>query len=291
MATVDEIVNAKEFATLPAVATKVLNLLEQDDVDVHELLKIIETDPTLTLKLLRIANSPLYATRREISSVQQAIMMIGFSKLTNIVLGISIFSKFWLSTKKGAMELMNQFWWHSSSTGTLAKSIVSKFLSNGFKENEFLGGLLHQIGRLAMLQFDMANYQKVIQLVDSGQSSSIDAENEIFGINHVDVGQAIAQKWKLPEEISTIISYYYHPTQAINYKELVAAVNFAGALAAVNGADFYSGIKQEDLDHLESWQLLCKNSENFAEAGIEVVSSDIEEQLQKSSEFISALKS
>jgi len=80
-----QIIETQEFATLPAVATKVLSLLEDEDVNIRSLSTLIETDPALTLKVLKVANSPLYAVRSEITSINQAILNLGLNRLTNIV--------------------------------------------------------------------------------------------------------------------------------------------------------------------------------------------------------------
>ena len=126
MSIIETLIETQEFATLPPVASKVLAMLEDDNIDIRNLSKVIEADASLTLKLLRVANSPLYATRTEINTIHQAIITLGLNRLTNIVLGVSIFSKFLLSSQKIAAELMQKFWWHASCTGMVAKSLSTK---------------------------------------------------------------------------------------------------------------------------------------------------------------------
>jgi len=111
---IDSITNLNELATLPTIVTRIMRMLDSEDVNVRELSGIIEHDPSLTLKILRVVNSPVYATRQEIVNVSDAIMLIGFRKLTNLILGVSVFSMFWLSKRQGAAEVINKFWYHSS---------------------------------------------------------------------------------------------------------------------------------------------------------------------------------
>ena len=255
MSVIENILKAKEMATLPDVANRVLKMLESDDIDLRNISKVIEADPALTIKLLRVANSPLYAAKAEIRSIQQAIMIMGFSKLTNIVLGVSIFSKFWLGQKKEAANIMNKFWWHSSSAGTIAKSITAKMKKN-YRENEFVGGLLHKIGKLALLQYDVTKFNQTISLITEKNISDVDAEKQVFGVDHIEVGDQIAKSWKLPDDIRAIIANYPHPSKLTNHKELVAAVSFAGLLCEINGADFYKGLVPEDITDDESWEIL-----------------------------------
>ena len=136
MSLINNLLETQEFATLPPVAARILKLLENDNVDMRDISKVIEADAPLTLKLLRVANSPLYATRIEVNSIQQAIITLGLNRLTNIVLGVSIFSRFLLSSQKQAAEQMEKFWWHSSCTGIVAKSLSTK-INRYFKEAEF----------------------------------------------------------------------------------------------------------------------------------------------------------
>ncbi len=289
MANVNDIVNTREFATLPAVATKILSLLENEDVNMHDLLKIVETDPSLTLKLLKIANSPLYGTRREITSIQQAIMMIGFSKLTNIVLGISIFSKFWLSTQKEAAVIMNKFWNHSASTGIVAKSITQKLKIN-FSESEFIGGLLYQMGKLAMIQYKLKDYLQVIDEVSENGKSDIEAEISVFGLTHLEVSKEIAKSWKLPDDLAALISYYNNPDKLGDHKDLGAIVNLAGIICEMHGADFYKGLNYESIEESKVWQYLSERFPELSSNGIDFVISDIEELLEQSKDLLNVMK-
>lgn len=288
MPSIDEILNAKEFATLPTVASKILRVLDKHDPDLNEVYSIIESDPTLTIKLLKIANSPLYATLREISTVKQAIMLLGLNKLTNIVLGVSIFSKFWLASQKGAAELMNKFWWHSSSTGTLAKSLTVK-LNRNFNESEFIGGLLHEIGKLALLQYNVDKYKDSIRLIIKEGLADHVAEKEIFGHNHIEVGKEIARCWKLPGELKSIITNYTSPLNEETHRDLVAAVRIADLLSELNGADFYKGIKKDtNIEEVDAWQILMESGNN--DKGLIEITQSLEEEFKKSSEFLYAMR-
>ena len=155
------ILNIQEFATLPQVTTKVLQYLEREDFSFSELAKLIETDPALSIKLIKVANSPMFATRADINSIQQAVQVLGMNRVANLVLAVSIFSKFMISENSKLADFVNRFWWHSSCTGIVAKSITKK-LDLNFNEKEFLIGLLHDIGKLAILQYDSDKYLKVM---------------------------------------------------------------------------------------------------------------------------------
>ncbi len=288
MSVIETLIETQEFATLPPVATKVLQLLEDDNIDIRDISKVIETDASLTLKLLRVANSPLYATRNEVNTIHQAIITLGLNRLTNIVLGVSIFSKFLMSSQKQIADLMKRFWWHASCTGMVAKSLSTK-IDKFYKENEFIGGLLHDIGKLAMLQFDPIKYQKVVELVQNEHITDIEAENQVFTVSHDQVGAEIAKLWKLPSELTTIITHHTYPENATEHRELVAAVRLADSLCEVWDAGFYEGIQQLSVADSAQWQILVEHNDNLKEMDVEIFTFELEEDFKKSSMFLNIL--
>ena len=288
MAILNELLEAQEFATLPVVAARVLKLLENDNIDIRDIAKVIEADAALTLKLLRVANSPLYATRTEVSSIQQAIITLGLNRLTNIVLGISIFSRFLLSSQKQAANIMENFWRHSSCTGMVAKSLSYK-LKISFKEIEFIGGLLHNIGKMAMIQYDANKYNLVIDLITHNNITDSEAEIMIFGISHTEVGEHIGKLWKLPEDLSLIISNHTHPALLTSQQDIVAVVRFADVLCELWGASIYEGLKIPDLSEEESWKVLCEFKPEIKKYDMAIFTDDLEQDFEKSSAFLNLI--
>ncbi len=283
-----EIIETQEFATLPAVASKVLSMLEDNDVNVRSLSTLIETDPALTLKVLRVANSPLYATRSEVNSINQAIINLGLNRLTNIVLGISIFSKFFISSKLEISNYIDKFWWHSSSTAMIAKSLSTK-LNKFFKEAEFVGGLIHDIGKLALMQYNLNMFKEVIMLVESG-NSDIEAENIVFGTNHNEIGNEISKLWKLPKEFSNIMNYHTKPLMANEDRELIALIRLADLFAEIWGADFYEGIVELSVEETDSWKILTNAFPDIKQLDIEVFTFELEREFHKATEFLKIVK-
>lgn len=288
MSRAKELIETQEFATLPAVATKVLNLLEDENVEIRDVATVIETDASLTLKILRVANSPLYATRAEINSILQAIMNLGLNRLTNIVLGVSIFSKFLISSNKDIAGLVDRFWWHSSSTGMIAKSFSVK-INKFFKETEFIGGLIHDIGKLALIQYDSNDYKKVIELVSNGYEDVV-AEMEVYGADHTEVGYEIAKLWKLPDELTQIIRYHTKPELSYLFKEVISVVRIADVLSEVWDADFYEGIKKINIQDQRAWKILVESFPDLAELDIEKFTFELESDFRKTSDFLRIIK-
>ncbi len=287
MSLIESLIETQEFATLPPVAARVLSLLEDENIDIRDISKVIETDPSLTLKLLRVANSPLYATRTEVSSIHQAIITLGLNRLTNIVLGVSIFSKFLMSSQKMAAELMEKFWWHASCTGMVSKSLAVK-VNRFYKENEFIGGLLHDIGKLAMIQYDTPKYGQVVAKVEKG-ATDVEAEFDVYGVNHCQVGAEISKLWKLPNELTTIIAYHTKPSETTVHKEIVAAVRVADMLTEIWGAGFYEGIKTLKLEETDAWAVLTDQLPELKNLDVEVFTFELEQDFKKSTDFLNII--
>jgi putative nucleotidyltransferase with HDIG domain len=258
MAIIDSLKKSQDLASLPHVAGKVLKMIRNSDTEIQSIAKVIEADPILTMKLLRVANSPIFATRSEITSVQHALMLLGIKRVSNIVLSVSIYSKFFINSHKEAALLMERFFMHSYLTGALSKALTYA-LRKQFDDNEFVGGLLHDIGKMAMLQVHPKEYAVVRKIIRRDGLNDLKAEKEVFGENHIEVGQSIAHLWKLPEEIMRVITYYRAPNKNDKYKELVATVSFADLYVSKRANRIG---KEDDETHkiikkFPGWKVLC----------------------------------
>lgn len=288
MDVIEKILDTREFATLPTVASKVLTILNEEAVNVRDIARIIETDPSLTVKLLRIANSPLYGTRVEVTSVRQAIVTLGLSRLTNMVLGISVFSKFMLNTHKKIMPYIKKFWWHVACSAMVSKSLAAN-IGVYYKENEFIGSLLHDIGKLAMLQFDEEKYMEVIKLIDEEGMCDLEAENSVFRCTHPEVGYHIAKSWNLPDKLQNIILFHHTPEQAEDDVDLVSTVRITDMLCEVWGAGFYEGLECISLGDSKAWELLSNDVDSLKDVDVVQFTYQLEQEFNKSSEFLSLI--
>lgn len=285
-----KLTQTQEFATLPEVATKILNLTQEEDVDVRNLAHLIETDAPLTVKVLKVSNSAIYGLRSPVASITQAIITIGLNRLANIVMGISIFSHFMVRSNPEAKQALEKFWWHSSSTGIVAKSLVEKIGKN-FKELEFIGGLLHDFGKMLMMQFDFRSYQKVIDLIQSENLLDIEAEKRVFGVHHLEVGDHVARHWKLPTSLINIIGKHSKMIALNQDRELTAIIRFADLLCEIWGADFYEGYKVIDFSNEEAWKIITNYNPQLKDLDLEKFTFELEEDFKKSSEFLKIISS
>lgn len=290
MLNVHEFIRTPEFAVLPDVLTKVLELYNREDADIQAVSALIESDEILTIKLLKITNLPIFAVGPDVKSVYQTIMNIGLNRFLNILIGVSIFSKFYTSKNKAVNSILEDFWWHSSCVGMIAKSITEK-TGKSFDENEFIGGLLHDIGKLALIQYDVEKYFEVIRLVEEEQYQDITAENYIFSTDHTIVGTEIARLWKLPEQLSDIINHHNKLNELTRNHELVASVRIADMISEIWGAGFHEGIRVLKLKDEPGWKYLLESFPELIELDVELFTFELESDFKKTVDFLKVIKS
>lgn len=289
MAIIDSIKKNQDLASLPHVAGKILKMIQSKSAELNEIAKLIEADPILTMKLLRVANSPIFATRSEIRSIQHALMLLGMKRISNIVLSVSIYSKFFMNTHKNAAILMERFFQHSYLTGMTAKTL-SQILRRQFDDNEFVGGLLHDIGKMAMLQVHPKEYSLVRQLIIQEKLNELTAEKEVFGENHIEVGLQMAHLWKLPEEIHRVIAFYKFPAQADQLRDLISIVSFSDVYTKVRANMVNNNEDDFDFGGIEAWKVLTKIIPDLKKINVNKLTKHLDQTLRKSPESFELLK-
>ncbi len=208
----------------PIVVQRLNARLGQEDVSSHEIASIIETDQSFTVRILKLVNSPFYGFARKIVSVEEAITMLGFNAVQQLVFTTSVLSRFKFKNKR--LDL-GEFWRHSFGVGIIGKYLLMK---NKKLQNEgFLCGILHDIGRLLFLT---AVPEKFASFYFRGSMMiDLETEKEAFGINHQQFGEILAQKWNLPESLATVIGNHHTPLGAKGYEVLASAVHVANLLS------------------------------------------------------------
>ena len=194
---------AAELNMMPQVAKKVVELVSNESSTAAQLAELLEKDPNITTRILKISNSAFYGLRREVKTVQQAIVILGFKSLRSMVVASS--SKA-LHKRFGIAEQL--MWDHSIGTAIGAK-IISEGMPNAVGEVAFVGGLLHNVGKTVMNNESPKAYLEVMKKVYNDRVSPLQAETEIFGYGHPQVGYMIAEKWGLPPELVNVIRYHH----------------------------------------------------------------------------------
>ena len=195
--------DAKELPVMPPIAAEVMKRAEDADSDLKAMAQLISRDTALAVRVLKIANSSFYSMPRKIETIQQAIVLLGYTTLRSVVVAASIKDVF---ARYGLAERL--LWEHAVAAGCAASSIAKRV--GGFTPDEvFVSGLLHDVGKLVMHSEAERQYQEVMRAVYSEESSSVDAERSIFGFDHAEVGQLTLAKWNLPSRLSAAIAGHH----------------------------------------------------------------------------------
>jgi HD-like signal output (HDOD) protein len=190
------LMRCKTLPTLPGVAVKIIDLGEDPDVSMKAVPDVVSLDPALSARMLSIANSPLYAQRRSVKNLNQALMLLGLNATMSLALSFSLVNG--LRDGPDQHELYYDRIWRRTMIAATAARLLSDRVPEYSGEDLFLGGLLRDVGILALDQvLSEKAYGKVLNKTDHEGLPA--AEQKKFGVNHVQVGNWLLTRWRLPE--------------------------------------------------------------------------------------------
>ena len=240
LARIAEIVG--DLPTLPDVALRAMRLAEKPEWDLRELEDVMGRDSGLSARFLRLANSAFFGARGTVSTLDQAILRVGITRLRSLLLTAALDGFHDVKRSNFAKAVL---WDHA-----LATACVSQHLATTHRrcvpDEAFVAGLLHDIGRTVMDQVLSTEYADVLALVETeGATSWLSAEQRVFGFDHTHLGFVVANAWEFPPAIAETIRFHHDPAQASTDRGLCATVSLANSLCvkAALGPD-----QQPDLD-------------------------------------------
>jgi len=268
MVTLDEIREAvlkeEEFATMPHIAMKVMEMAEDPDVSASDLEKVISYDQVLAAEILKLANSPLYSPRQPIVSLKHAISYLGMAVIRSLTVMIALRSLY--VSNKDKSHLWSDLWRHSAASAVVNRSIamaLKKKILNA--EEMFILGLLHDFGKVVLLKLYPDEYEKVVDRLIEESKSYYEVEKEVLGVTHAEVGAMVLGLWGLPLEIVNAVGKHHdRPEDA-----MVAAVRLSNIFCATWGYSVVNPISE--LEYFkEALNLLELDEDRWKEMGEEI---------------------
>lgn len=250
----NQINSIQELPTLPTIYLRLSQAMERNSSTVADLSKIISLDQAAASKILKIANSSMYAFRWKITNISQAIFNIGFIEVKNLVLSMSVlevFNSINYYTTFSSIEL----WKHSIAVAVITRNLgVSLKIKN--LEDLFISGILHDIGKLFLLTSYKQDYVDVVEYAYKNKLAIRDAEIELLGIDHCEAGEMIADKWRLPLHLRKTIRHHHSRVPQIDSNILPTLVSVADSTAKLyemgnSGDNVVSEISKEIWDALD----------------------------------------
>lgn len=218
-----------ELPPLPRALTEALRVVRDDALSADGCARAIEQDATLAARVLRLANSPFYGACGRVSSVGDAVRLLGLRTVASVVVAVSMRSM--LAQWPGDDNQFQAYWKHAVATATAARELARN--AGAEPDEAFLAGLLHDLGRLVLAVFLPGPVRLIRALSVSEDIDSRDAEVRVIGRSHDDVGAAVARHWLLPEAIVAAIAWHHTPSAVVEpgAAALAAVVHVADAIA------------------------------------------------------------
>jgi putative nucleotidyltransferase with HDIG domain len=233
--------------TLPQVVKKLTAMVESPDVTAQEVGKLISSDQVLGAKVLRLVNSPFYGFPGRISSITHSIILLGFNVIKGVVLSASVF------------DLMEQsmvgLWKHSLGSASIAGTL-SRTLGLAEPEEIATACLLHDIGKVLVCFSLKDDYDEITARVAAEGCSFREAELEVLGVDHAEIGGWLAHEWNLPDRLAVPIEFHHHPLGAPKFQDRAVVIHIADAIVRAfgvgSGGDQWVGrITPDAWDHIE----------------------------------------
>jgi putative nucleotidyltransferase with HDIG domain len=243
---------------LPASVGRLVSLVAVDGPDLDAIVGVIEYDQALTTTLLRHANSALSGAQSPISSVRSAVIRVGTATVMSLAIEASVVQR--MSVELPEYGLSEGELWRHSVASWIAASAMARFSSASIPEEAPTAALLHDIGKLLMARFlDQEELALIERACTEGSLTRLEAEREILGVHHGELGGLMAQHWGLPEQICKGISYHHTPDEGLD--RVCYATHLANVVAKVIGTG-----QEENADlaaYLHSMEELAMSSDSF----------------------------
>ncbi len=194
---------SSELPSLPEVYFKVSDLLESKTSDAYKIGEAVQTDPALTARILALVNSAYYGLPNHVTSIPQAVSLLGRKRLKQVLMGSVLAGVF--SDEEIANFGVREFWEHSIKTAIIARHIAMQNAQILDHEAFFTAGLLHDIGRLVLAREAADELAAIDAIVNAGGKGVVELETERLGISHLDVGRALMKKWNMPSMLTQCV--------------------------------------------------------------------------------------
>jgi putative nucleotidyltransferase with HDIG domain len=225
--------NARELPTMPKTAVYVAKLVDDPNTSAAQVSTALASDQVLTARVLRMANSAFYGAPRRISTVTDAIVLLGMRTIRNMAMAVSCYDVLDREVKSYAMR-RGDMWRHAFCVAYGAQ-IIAKQVRYRATEEAFVAGLLHDIGKVVISLNLSEEFRQVIEIARGGETPFLEAEQQVLGFDHAEVGARITENWNLPHHLVETILYHHAPSRQPEWSNLTAIVHVSDALCMVLG--------------------------------------------------------
>jgi HD-like signal output (HDOD) protein len=254
----------------PHILTVLLSMEVDSSMNFAELERLVRSDVNISAIILKAANSSFYYRGQQIKDLRQAIARLGFNVIRTMAM-VAASRQLFESARYSRFR--KHVFEHSLASGIIARHFTQKLESECHEEEAFAGGLLHDLGKIVMNQYNRKAYIQVIDLMEKEKVISLEAETEIFGFTHMDAGKWIMKNWRFPVIYDKVLSGHAAPLEN-DGRSLANIVGYSNILAALYG---YGLTSETKLGSLESYETSLDLDEEHRVYFREIYAGDIKE--------------
>jgi putative nucleotidyltransferase with HDIG domain len=284
----------QDLPTLPRIASQVLEMASDPEFSAAALEGILTKDPSLSAKVLRVANSAYYSPRYPVDNLRRATLVLGTREIQQVVLSLSVFNMF---QPEPGQKIFNrdEFWRHSAQTAVLAQAFLARLKTLSERplpaegDAVFCAGLLHDLGKIVMDQYFHDDFMKALQKAEAEFLPQLEAEMEVFGADHTVIGARLAQSWKLPSNLASGIRFHHHPELDPHHPLTSVCVQIGDLFSKASSADFSSDAAVAGIQLLPAWDLLQEVVPEMGLINLERFTFALEEEFEKAKQFMDSM--
>ena len=268
-----------DISTLPQIFNKIIAVTSDPLSGATDLHNILQFDPAITMKILKLANSAFYGLQEKVHNTKRAIVVLGFQTVKNIAVTASVCEIF-KSKNKGSLFSREELWKHSVAVAVCAKSIAQR-VNLDREEDIFTAGILHDIGIIMEDQYLNTDFIKILSNPSSEGPGFIEREKAVFGFDHAEIGEKVALRWKIPKEIVSAIAFHHKPKFATeSQRKMVVIVYLADVICCARKIGFSLSESVNSADVNFAMKTLCFKKEDIA-----VILEELPEEIEKVKDF------
>jgi putative nucleotidyltransferase with HDIG domain len=238
----------------PSVAQRIAALARQEDSSAQQLAELVKMDPSFSAELLRFANSALFGARHSVSSLQQAIMLIGMDRVKTMA-ALVVLNRMVRSSVK--IQALRKVWMHSLATAVIAQEAAAQMGVD--RDTAYTAGLLHNLGTLGLMSAYPAEYSRMLEVSNDFGFDLLKTERDLFDIDHCAAGAYLAQDWDFPDELAAAIAVH-HDDPVLGQTGLDTLVQVSWRLADALGFAAFSPAKKWTFEELTRYLSISRSS-------------------------------
>lgn len=269
------LIEQSEISSIKSIVSGIVNIISDPESTLNDLKKVIQVDPPLTSKVLKVANSAFFSPPRKIGEIKQALIWIGFEALKELALSQKVCRLF---NSSDCVEGYSRrlLWKHSVAVALIGKMIYRReFRRNG--AGAYAAGLLHDIGLIVEDQFLQSEFREVLRRAADEQEDLARIEQEVFGLNHAEIGMALTASWDLPQEMCVAIGHHNSPQEVDRRFFRLASTLYVSEYLCRQHDLGYSDTTNQDPEVFER----CLESLRIEACALELIVEDVKQELSR----------